>query len=199
MLKNNFATLPSRPEAYRAKLLLYLFLASLGMFFAASLISYCVIRNHAFDDPVRQYVPLYLPITFWISTVLLIGVSVCMHRSCMLVRCQKIKAFRTWLVAASGIAFLFFVVQGLGMKSLFDTHFSTTDGSTKSYGICFTLAFVHAMHVLGGVIYLGFVLRGTLSEKFDHECHWAVDNCASYWHFLDVVWIAMLITFIVAK
>lgn len=199
MLKNNLATLPSRPEAYRAKMVLYLFLASLGMFFTASMVSYCVIRNHAFDDPARDYVPLNLPMTFWVSTLLLFGVSISMHRSCMLVRRQKLGAFRKWLLAACGFGFLFFVVQGFGMKSLVDTHFSATDGSTKSYGICFTLAFVHALHVLGGVIYLGFVLRGTLSEKFDHERHWAVDNCASYWHFLDVVWIAMLITFIVAK
>ena len=199
MLRNDLATLPSRPEAYRAKLVLFLFLASLGMFFAASLVSYCVIRNHAFDDPVREYVPLTLPISFWASTVVLLLVSICMHRSCQMVRAQKIGAFRNWIIFSAVFALVFFAVQSFGMKSLFDTHFSTTDGSTKSYGICFTLAFVHALHVLGGVIYLSFVLFGTFSEKFDHERHWAVDNCASYWHFLGVVWIAMLVTFLVAK
>jgi cytochrome c oxidase subunit 3 len=200
LLKNTLSTLPARPEAYRSKLVFFLFLASLGMFFLGSLVSYCVIRANAFrEDGIRQYVPLDLPISFWISTLLLVGVSICLHRSCYLVHRQKLGSFRVWLWTAAGFGIAFCAIQAFGMIFLLDVHFSASDGSTKSYGICFTLALVHALHVLGGIIFLVVVVLGDRRQKFDHERHWAVDNCANYWHFLDVVWIAMLATFLIAR
>ncbi len=69
------------------------------------------------------------------------------------------------------------------------------DHSSKVYGLCFTFAFVHALHVLGGIGFLGFVIWQSLRHRYDHERHFAVEHCASYWHFLDVVWVLMLLTF----
>ena len=199
MLRNDLSTLPARPSAHRSKLFLYLFLASLGMFFAASISSYCLIRANAFRDSSREYLPLSLPVSFWISTLFLVGVSLCLHGACFSIRRQKLDRFRFWLYVASGLAIVFCFVQTIGMKQLVEVHFSHLDGSAKSYGICFTLAFLHALHVFGGLVFLIWILFGTFRQRFDHECHWAVDNCASYWHFLDVVWVIMLVTFLVAR
>jgi cytochrome c oxidase subunit 3 len=69
----------------------------------------------------------------------------------------------------------------------------------KIYGMSFTLSFIHALHVFGGMIFLGFVIKNAYLERYDHERHWTVDNCASYWHFLDVVWACMLITFVISR
>ncbi len=199
MLKNDLATLPERPEAYRSKLVVYLFLASLGMFFAASLASYCIIRANAFRDLEREYLPLTLPTSFWVSTALLIGVSFCLHRACFQVRRERLQPFRFWIGLATVLGVGFCFLQSFGMHYLMETHFSRADGSAKSYGICFTLAFLHALHVIGGLVFLLVILHGTYREKFDHERHWAVDNCANYWHFLDFVWFAMLATFLIAR
>jgi len=49
------------------------------------------------------------------------------------------------------------------------------------------------------MVFLGYVTRQAFRGKYDHERHWAVDHCASYWHFLDVVWACMLITFVIAR
>jgi heme/copper-type cytochrome/quinol oxidase subunit 3 len=85
------------------------------------------------------------------------------------------------------------------MYDLLTHHFSQSDGSTKVYGMSFTLSFIHALHVIGGMVFLGFVIFQAYREKYDHERHFAVDHCASYWHFLDVVWACMLITFLISK
>jgi cytochrome c oxidase subunit 3 len=61
------------------------------------------------------------------------------------------------------------------------------------------LAFLHALHVIGGIGFLGFVIAQASQQRYDHERHWTVDNCASYWHFLDAVWIVMLATFFIAR
>jgi len=206
MLRNDLTALPGRPDAYKSKLFFFLFLASLGMFFAGSLVSYLVIRgSNAFNpdafpaSKAVEYLPLSIPFSFWASTVFLILISICLHVSCFMVRRQRIFEFKIWLAAAFLFAMVFLGLQYFGMYDLLETHTSRGDGATKSYGICFTLAFVHALHVIGGVGFLSFVVYGAWNQKFDHERHWTVDNCASYWHFLDVVWIIMLITFLVAR
>ena len=48
---------------------------------------------------------------------------------------------------------------------------------------------MHAFHVFTGVLFLLVVLRNGLRGKYSTERHWAVEACANYWHFVDVVWI----------
>ena len=48
---------------------------------------------------------------------------------------------------------------------------------------------MHAFHVLTGVIFLTIVYRNGRKGLYTAEKHWAVEACAVYWHFIDVVWI----------
>ena len=58
----------------------------------------------------------------------------------------------------------------------------------------YTLTGFHGAHVFGGVIMLGVVLyRGTLGQ-FSARHHDAVEATSIYWHFVDVVWIALFST-----
>ncbi len=211
MLKQSMNLVPARPAMYQAKLVFYLFLASLGMFFIASMLTYLIVRQQAFR-PIEDAIPnsilamgpevyqsLTLPISFWISTLVLIAVSVFLQRACWLVHREKQIDFRRWLVWALLAAGVFVLIQSFGMHDLLSQHLSQADGSAKVYGMSFTLSFIHALHVIGGMVFLAYVTRQAFRGKYDHERHWAVDHCASYWHFLDVVWAFMLITFVVAR
>ncbi|MCA9136479.1 MAG: cytochrome c oxidase subunit 3, partial [Planctomycetales bacterium] len=62
-------------------------------------------------------------------------------------------------------------------------------------GMVIVLAILHALHVLGGIIALGIVATRASVGSYDHERHWPVDFTAQYWHFLDLVWICMIVTF----
>ena len=220
MLKDSINLVSARPALYQAKLLYYLFIASLAVFFIATLMTYLIIRTQAFN-PIPEgnrpaavinhpqlgtvnpnaipYVPLELPVSFWTSTGVLLLTGVFLQRACWLVRREKLIEFRRWLVFSWIAAIAFVGVQCFGMNDLLTQHFTKSDGSTKVYGMSFTLAFIHALHVLGGVIFLGYVMTQAFRNRYDHERHWAVDHCAGYWHFLDVVWISMLIVFAVTK
>ncbi len=57
---------------------------------------------------------------------------------------------------------------------------------------------IHALHVVGGVAALVFIFFGIARGAYDHERHFPVRFCAMYWHFLDVVWIIMLLSFALA-
>lgn len=211
MLKPSITLVPARREHYQSKLVFLLFLVSLGMFFVASLITYLMVRDQAFnpvanavpgsmmDRGGKIYQPLQIPSSFWFSTIALVGVSVFLHWACWAVHRERQQQFRLLLGLAWTCAFAFTLIQGLGMMWLLDQHFSTTDGSTKVFGMSFTLAFIHALHVLGGMVFLGFVISQAHRDRYDHERHFAVDNCANYWHFLDIVWVFMLGVFLFAK
>jgi heme/copper-type cytochrome/quinol oxidase subunit 3 len=56
---------------------------------------------------------------------------------------------------------------------------------------------IHALHVLGGVIYLAIVTQRALAGRYDHEHYTGVKHAAMYWHFLDLVWLMMFGTFLV--
>ena len=199
MLKQSISLVPARRDLYQATMVFYLFLASLTMFFLASLATYCIIRTQAFQPIQRSYEALQLPISFWISTLLLVAISVLLQRACWLVHRERQLEFRRWLIWAWFVSFTFVFIQAIGMDQLLTHHFTQTDGSTKVYGMSFTLALIHALHVLGGMIFLAFIIIQSLRNKYDHERHWAVNHCAAYWHFLDVVWFSMLIVFVVTK
>ncbi|MEE2639279.1 MAG: cytochrome c oxidase subunit 3 [Planctomycetota bacterium] len=191
MLSNTAETLRARPQLYRAKLGVYLLIVSLSIFFVAALIAYALIRTSV----GIQLEPLVMPLSFWVSTLALLATSFFLHLAVLSIRREKQIRYRRFLWAAMVFGGFFLVLQAEGMWSLIRTHFALEAGYGKLYGICFSIALLHAAHVIGGGFFLGYVWAETRKGKYDHERHWTVDICATYWHFLDVVWILMLITF----
>ena len=196
-LKTSLKNVAVRQNVFRAKLLFYLFLVSLGVFFFAGMLSYYIICTQSFQPISREYMSLSLPNSFWVSTLTLIFISGFLQAAVWCIRRERQVAFLRYLILAWLAAFAFLVIQYSGMSSLLDTHFAREDGSAKAYGLCFTMAFLHALHVIGGMVFLGFIIRQGLRNKYDHEHNYAVEHCAAYWHFLDIVWVGMLVTFAV--
>ena len=80
MLKNSITLIPARKQLYQAKLVFYLFLGSLAMFFIASMITYLIIRRQAFaphpdalpgsamSGGPKSYTDLVLPVSCLLYT-----------------------------------------------------------------------------------------------------------------------------------
>ena len=73
--------------------------------------------------------------------------------------------------------------------------------SSSAYGSAFYLATgFHGLHVTGGLIAFLFVLGRTyLARKFTHEQAVTSIVVSYYWHFVDVVWIALFFTIYVLQ
>jgi cytochrome c oxidase subunit 3 len=73
--------------------------------------------------------------------------------------------------------------------------------SSTAYGSVFYLATgFHALHVTGGLIAFVFVLARTyMARKFTHEQAVTAIVVSYYWHFVDVVWIALFATIYLLK
>ena len=86
-----------------------------------------------------------------------------------------------------GVVFLIgqmydYATLGFGLS---DTMFGTT---------FYTLTGFHGAHVFGGAIMLSVVLYRGLAGQFSARHHDAVEATSLYWHFVDVVWIALFST-----
>jgi cytochrome c oxidase subunit III len=76
------------------------------------------------------------------------------------------------------------------------------DYSTLGFGISdtpfgttfYTLTGFHGAHVFGGAVMLSVVLYRGLAGQFSARHHDAIEATSLYWHFVDVVWIALFST-----
>lgn len=188
-------TLPADARAMQG---VWLLLASLGVFFFSSILLYVVYVYMRVNSDRAITQRFELPWSFLPSTLLLIGVSVCLelaYRSAKRDRFQSVKRL-TVAACVMGIGFLF--VQSDGMKRLLDGLSDAPTRNESAYGYTFVLAFLHAAHVVGGVIGLWWTARNAIGNRYDHERSFGLRFCTLYWHFLDAVWVILIISFWIA-
>ncbi len=64
--------------------------------------------------------------------------------------------------------------------------------STNAYGSAFyTITGLHALHLMVGMALAAFVLRRAVQGRVTERHHTVMGNAALYWHFVDVVWVAV--------
>lgn len=99
---------------------------------------------------------------------------------------------RRWYVVTFLMG-LFFVL-GQGYEYLKLVNEGTTIASS-AYGSVFCLATgFHGLHVTGGLIAFVFLLDGAMKSKFTPAQATAAIVVSYYWHFVDIVWIALFAT-----
>lgn len=183
------------PQEARLRQGAWLFLAMLGVFFVSCMIlflMYALTRSKSTDLQVPQ---LEIPVSFLGTTFLLVGISATLHLAVKSVRREQQVELRRYVSLAFIMSILFLIFQSFGMTWLALIHFRIDKPQETLYALTFFLAFVHALHVVGGVVSIVYVLIKAWRNMYDHENYWGVVYCAWYWHFLDIVWLFMLICF----
>jgi cytochrome c oxidase subunit III len=175
-----------------------LLLVSLGIFFFASLILYAIYVTIRVAPAAGSIIPFYLPSSFVLTTVILIAISTVLHLAVSAVSRERQTDLKRYVWIAFLLSLSFFVVQAFGLSWMIAQLLQPTDTMQNLYGFTFFLVVVHALHVIGGVAGLVFLIFGMRKHRYDHERYFPVRFCAVYWHFLDVIWIIMLACFALA-
>lgn len=171
-----------------------LFLASLGVLMAASLVGYVVVRSRATAWPPPGAPAL--PKGLWLSTLLVIGISAVMQRALSAARRGQAAALRSGLLGATALAVAFLAVQAFNWSALMRLH--TREHATLFEFTFYMLTGLHALHVIGGIVPLVVVSRKAIAGAYAPAQHPGVLYCTMYWHFLDVVWIVMFAALMLA-
>lgn len=166
-----------------------LFLMSLSVLFAASMVAYVIIRATGSNAP--PWGTLTIPTGLWYSTVAIFISSFTMHHASKTARLGHQSGFRTAIVITLILGLAFLIIQGPNLWHLWQIHVAAKANNVFLHGLALILILLHAAHVIGGIIPLGLVTKRGLAGRYGPENYRPVKHCAMYWHFLDVVWIIM--------
>lgn len=62
-------------------------------------------------------------------------------------------------------------------------------GDVLFYGLYFFMTGLHALHIIIGLIFIGFVTTFIIGDKINSGNYVLLENGALYWHLVDLVWI----------
>jgi cytochrome c oxidase subunit 3 len=134
--------------------------------------------------PELEILPVPLPIT-----LILLTSSLTMHWAVRAIGRGDSGRLRLWLVVTLGLGLVFLAGQVYDYTTL---GFGISDGV---YGTVFyTLTGFHGAHVFGGVVGLSILTARAGQGQFSARNHVAVEAVSYYWHFVDVVWVALFTT-----
>tara|TARA_Y100000589_G_scaffold316080_2_gene340411 strand:+ start:466 stop:1092 length:627 start_codon:yes stop_codon:yes gene_type:complete len=174
-----------------------LFLGSVGMLFGATILGLFAIRLDATTWPTD--LP-DLPDVVWISTVILCLSSVTMQWAVVASRNDRACSTR-WAIGLTvllGIGFLFFQTLAWfqwneAVTSLAE-HAQTAQLALTGFHV---LTAIHAAHVIGGVVPLVLIAWGVFLIGWRSDRYRGIHYTAMYWHCLDAIWIALVITLLI--
>ncbi|WP_420827702.1 cytochrome c oxidase subunit 3 [Microlunatus panaciterrae] len=197
---------PGRPDAVAVGTIVWL--ASELMFFAALFAAYFTIRNvtnAAATDPAQSLWAistehLNIPFAILNTSVLVASSFTCQMGVFAAERGQVSRAgsllkvtkwgLREWYVLTFLMGSFFIGGQVFEYAELIHEGLTI---SANAYGSVFFLATgFHGLHVTGGLIaFLLLMGRTFLARTFTHEQAVSAVVVSYYWHFVDVVWIAL--------
>ena len=167
------------------KLGMWLFLASEIMFFTGLLGAYIVLRfsHPSWPGPEGH---LSVPIGT-MNTLFLIGSSVTIVLALAASQAGALPRARWWLAVTIALGCLFLTVKGFEYAAKFAHHILP---STNVFWSCyFALTGLHALHVLGGIIFNLWILRRLFQPAIWAGQAQRLEYAGLYWHFVDIVWI----------
>ena len=163
-------------------------LASEVMFFSGLFAAYFTLRATTTGDWPPGDVHLETGVSAFF-TVMLVASSATMQMAVRAISEGHRSRFRWWVAATVALALVFLANQA--------HEWSTLDFSPDShaYGSAFYLMTgFHGLHVLGGVLGMIVLMGRAARPSFGAAETPAVEVVSYYWHFVDVVWIALWAT-----
>jgi cytochrome c oxidase subunit 3 len=176
-------TLSMNPQ----KFAMWLFIISIVMIFASLTSAYMVRRADG------GWLDFELPAVLWVSTGILLVSSFTMHWSLVSARKNNLGVLKTALSITTvlGVAFLF--TQVVSWNILVDNGVYFSDPSTPSGSFLYVLTGLHGFHLISGIVFLFIVLISSLQYKIHSKNLTRIEICATYWHFLDALWVYLFV------
>ncbi|HEX7117736.1 MAG TPA: cytochrome c oxidase subunit 3 [Longimicrobiales bacterium] len=169
------------------KLGFWTFIGSESLFFGSLISTYMVYKSQSVSGPFPTDV-FNIPLTS-ISTFVLLMSSLMMVLALAAVQRGDRKGTLLWLMMTAAFGAIF-----LGFQSFEFTHFfheGLTLGTNVFGSSFFVLTGFHGAHVAIGVIWLLVLWVQALRGRIGQKDALKVEVAGLYWHFVDVVWIAI--------
>ena len=135
-----------------------------------------------------------LPNAFAISVIVIIISSLTFIMAKRALKSNKRKATTAWLWITLVLGLVFIYNQFSGFNQIIDLGYNFTGPTSNiTMTFIFTIAFVHILHVAVGLICLLVVIYNHFKQKYSVKKMLGLELAATYWHFVDILWIYLFL------
>jgi heme/copper-type cytochrome/quinol oxidase subunit 3 len=170
------------------KMGMWAFLGSDCMFFGSLIGTYLAYKGKSLSGPGPHDV-FDIPLTSY-SAALLLASSLTMVLGLAALDQNRVKKAAGWLLVTALLG-LHFVLNQVYEFTTFALHHGLTLSTSLFGSTFFVLTGFHGAHVTGGVIWLMILVVLAWRGLLDKRDYTKVEIAGLYWHFVDIVWIAI--------
>ena len=143
------------------------------------------------DDWIQD---LELPSLFMISTAVIVLSSFTYFFAKKALHANKRTLCSQLLVVTLGLGIAFIVLQFYGFGQFIASgHYVTGPTSNIRVSFVYAIAIFHIFHVIAGIISLTVVIVQNFKGKYTPDDMLGLELGATFWHFLDLLWIYLIL------
>jgi len=176
-------------HARAKKMMLWFGIVSLIMSFAGLTSAFVVSKSR--EDWLNNF---QLPSAFTISVLLIVLSSLTFILAKRALKSNNHSQTNLYLVLTLLLGIGFIASQFIGFQQILELGYNFT-GPTSNITMTFIyiIAFVHILHVAVGLICLLVVIYNHFKQKYNAENMVGFELAATYWHFVDILWIYLFL------
>jgi len=167
------------------KFALWIFIASVVMIFAALTSAYMV------RQAAGNWLVFELPDSFFITTAIILLSSGTMHWAYYSAKRDNIEMTKLAMAITTLLGVAFLIGQFIAWGDLVRDNVYFAGNPSGSF--VYVISGVHGLHIIGGVVFLLIVLAATFQYKVHSRKLAQIEMCATYWHFLDGLWLYLFV------
>ncbi len=193
-----------RRKMHPQKFMMWVAIASMSMAFAGLTSGYIVRQAQG------NWRYFTMPNTFTISTIVIIISSITFYLGVKAFKSREMPKFKMLIGITLILGIAFCALQFMGFHQLYnqlqqvrmngqllnETKAVRVDGN-PSESFLFIIAGLHLLHLLGGIIALLFVFFRTFRTRVKTYNATGLEIAATYWHFVDALWIYLFVFLLV--
>jgi cytochrome c oxidase subunit 3 len=167
------------------KFALWLFMVTVVMLFAAFTSAYIVRQSEG------NWLQFELPPAFWITSGVIILSSITMHWAYLSAKKDNLDTVKLAMGITTVLGIAFLIGQFIAWGELVESNVYFVGNPAGSF--VYVFSGLHGVHLLGGVVFLIIVLIQTFRYKIHAKSLDQIEMCATYWHFLDGLWLYLFL------
>ena len=177
-----------RKKIHPHKFTLWVGLGSIIMMFAGLTSAYIVKGSQP------EWSTVEMPKIFYYSTAVIIVSSVTIQLALKAFKERKMMQYRKLITVTAMLGSAFIVMQLLGFHQLWTSGIDFKGAGAGQF--LYIIFGLHALHVLGGVVALIVIAWQQFFGRTRSYNAVSIEVMNTYWHFVDILWLYLLIFFI---
>lgn len=176
------------------KQMMWFAIASLVMMFAGLTSAYVVSRGR------KDWVEIDLPQEFIYSTIVILLSSLCLWIAKKAILKNNMQQASAFTVITFVLGTVFVYLQFDGFQSLVNRGvYLTGEASSVNASFIYLIVVAHLAHIAAGLVALLVMTIKTLNHKYTADHSLGFELGATFWHFVDILWVYLLLFLLFAK